>query len=340
MNTSPLMHMKTFAALLALGMPLALCAAESAVVTQQGNAWTLQNAALQTTVSFAVGKLFLTSLSNREANVDYLKDRQAAPLFSLAIDGQSVTANDGGWTLAQAAVSDIEVYGTQWGRRLELTLTRTDPLAIAVRQGVEIYRGRAGLRVLSFLKNNTARQVTVRTTDVLCLNLPDQPHTMYSIEGVLNWQATAGGLTNGGRDAMVRYASGDGWYLVPENNWASCLEPGAGKAHSRDKMLGLFAWNGEKTVRVATNPKAVQLVLFPREEVEYFAVNLGVFKGDVVDGRMAVAEHLRQRYKFHNPSRVLSTNDWLSRPAKPLASMPLCPPCSLTDNHRRSYILT
>ena len=304
------MHMKSYAVLLALAMPLAARAAEPAVVTQHGNAWTLQNAALQTSVSFAAGKLFLTSLSNREAKVDYLKDRQAAPLFSLAIDGHTVTANDGGWTLAQAAVSDIEVYGTQWGKRLELTLTRPQPLAIAVRQVIEIYGGRAGLRVLSFLKNGTDRQVTVRASDVLSLNLPDQPHTMYSIEGVLNWQATAGGLTNGGRNAIVRYAAGDGWYLVPENNWATCLEPGAGKAHSRDKMLGMFAWNGETAVRVATNPKAVQLVLFPREEVEYFAVNLGVFKGDVVDGRMAAAEHLRQRYKFHNPSRVLSTNDW------------------------------
>ncbi len=334
------MHMKSSAVLLALAMPLAARAAEPAVVTQQGSAWTLQNAVHQTTVSFAAGKLFLTSLSNREANVDYLKDRQAAPLFSLAIDGHTVTANDGGWTLAQAAVSDIEVYGIQWGRRLELTLTRTDPLAIAVRQVVEIYRGRFGLRVLSFWKNGTDRQLTVRASDVLSLNLPDLPHTMYSIEGVLNWQATVGGSTNGGRNAMVRYVAGDGWYLVPENNWATCLEPGAGKAHSRDKMLGIFAWNGENAVRVATNPKAVQLVLLPREEVEYFAVNLGVFKGDVVDGRMAAAEHLRQRYKFHNPSRVLSTNDWLSRPARPLASMRRCPPCSLTDNHRRFYILT
>jgi len=39
-------------------------------------------------------------------------------------------------------------------------------------------------------------------------------------------------------------------------------------------------------------------------------VNIGVFQGDVMDGRVAVAEHLRKRFKYHDPSHILSTNDW------------------------------
>ncbi|MGZ4973622.1 MAG: hypothetical protein ACXWDN_12750, partial [Limisphaerales bacterium] len=58
------------------------------------------------------------------------------------------------------------------------------------------------------------------------------------------------------------------------------------------------AWKETSNVKVYTNPKAVQLVLFPKEEVEYFSVNLTVFKGDMWDGRKAAAQHLRQRFKY------------------------------------------
>ncbi|MGZ5543212.1 MAG: discoidin domain-containing protein [Limisphaerales bacterium] len=70
------------------------------------------------------------------------------------------------------------------------------------------------------------------------------------------------------------------------------------------------AWKETSNVKVYTNPKAVQLVLFPKEEVEYFSVNLTVFKGDMWDGRKAAAQHLRQRFKYRDPSRILSVNDW------------------------------
>lgn len=290
---------------------LEICAAaEPATITKQGKTWTLQNEALQAPVSFAGGSLLLAGLSNREAKKDYLKGCPQSPLFSFVANGQTITANDGGWSLAKTSISDIKLYGIKWGQRLEITLTRAWPVAFSVRQVFEIYDGRAGLRCSSFLKNDTDDKLTISASDVLRLNLPDRPHTLYFIEGVLNWQATSGGLTNGGRNAIVRYAAGDGWFVLPENNWATSLEPGAAKARSTDKLLGLYVWNDEKAVRVATNPKAVQLILFPREEVEYFAVNLGVFKGDALDGRMAAAEHLRERYKFHDSSRILSINDW------------------------------
>ena len=285
-------------------------AAEPAAVTEQGKTWTLRNESLQAAVTFSSGNVSLTSFYNREAKVDYLKGRPPGPLFAHVVNGQTTTANDGGWTLADATITDIDYYGIKWGKRLEFTLTRKQPVAFSVRQVFEVYNGRAGMRCLSFLKNATDEKLTVNASDVLSLELPDRAHTLYSIEGIVNWQATNGGLTNGGRNALVRYASGDGWFVVPENNWATCLEPGASKGHSQDKLLGIFAWAGEKGLRVATNPKSVRLVLFPREEVEYFAVNLGVFKGEVLDARMAVAEHLRQSYKFHDPSQVLSVNDW------------------------------
>jgi len=115
------------------------------------------------------------------------------------------------------------------------SLTRSQPLAILTRQVLEIHDGRAALRYSSWVKNPTDHKVTIQASDVPSLNLPDKPHTLYAIEGVLNWTASKGGLTNGGRNALVRYDTGDGWFMIPENNWATCLEPGGTKAHSKDK---------------------------------------------------------------------------------------------------------
>ena len=208
-------------------------AAEPAAVTEQGKTWTLRNESLQAAVTFSSGNVSLTSFYNREAKVDYLKGRPPGPLFSHVVNGQTTTANDGGWTLADATITDIDYYGIKWGKRLEFALTRKQPVAFSVRQVFEVYNGRAGMRCLSFLRNATDEKLIVNASDVLSLELPDRAHTLYSIEGIVNWQATNGGLTNGGRNALVRYASGDGWFVVPENNWATCLEPGASKGHVR-----------------------------------------------------------------------------------------------------------
>ncbi|MEI6655024.1 MAG: hypothetical protein WCP45_09670 [Verrucomicrobiota bacterium] len=274
-----------------LGTASVMAESPATISKGNGNAWKLHNEVVSLDVAFKDGRLALAYLTNLQAKVDYLAGQPPAPLFSHGIDGGLVTADDGGWILAGATVSDIECYGQKWGKRLEISLSRSQPVAILTRQVFEIYNGRAALRYSSWVKNLTDHELTIQTSDVLSLNLPDIPHTLYAIDGVLNWQESKGGLTNGGRNALVRYDTGGGWFIIPENNWATCLEPGRAKAHSKDKLLGIFAWDGAKTVRVATNPKAVQLVLFPKEEVEYFAVNLGVFTGDAMDGRMAVAEH-------------------------------------------------
>lgn len=57
------------------------------------------------------------------------------------------------------------------------------------------------------LQNDTL-EVTIQASDVLSLSLPDNPHTLYAIGGVLNWTASKGGLSNGGRNALVRYDTG------------------------------------------------------------------------------------------------------------------------------------
>ena len=174
----------------------------------------------------------------------------------------------------------------------------------------EIYNDRAGLRCLSFVKNGADKKLTISASDVFALNLPDDPHELFYITGICDWNVTSAGLKNGGRNAIARYTTGNGWFVVPENNWATCLAPGKCKGDPNNKLLGIHAWDNEAKVRVASNPIAIQVTLFPREELEYFSVNCGVFKGDVLDGRVAVSEHMRLRYKFHDPSHILSANDW------------------------------
>jgi hypothetical protein len=286
------------------------CAAEPAAITRNGDTWTLHNHAMAATVSFSTGKVSLTSLYNSEANTDYLKGQAAAPLFSWVIDGKTVTADDGGWALTDATTGPIDFYGTNWGQRLEVTLSRTTPVPFSTRQVFEIYNGPAGIRCFSYLKNGTDKPLAIGASDILSLNLPDRPHQLHYVTGNLKWNVGVGGVHRVGRNAIAVYDTGDGWYVLPENNWATSLAPGGSKGNPAEKLLYIYAWDNESTVRVSTNPNAVQLTLFPHEEVEYFSTDLGVFKGDAMDGRMAVAEHLRSRFKYHDPAHILSTNDW------------------------------
>jgi hypothetical protein len=309
--------MKAIALLLMGGCLVpATFAEEPASIAANGKVWTLQNDSLQTTVSFADGKLRMDSLQNRAAKVDYLQERASAPLFTHQLDGVAVAADDGGWTLDGATTNDIELYGRQWGKRLEITISRTKPVAFSTRQVFEVYNGRAALRYFSFVKNGTDKEVTINASDVFDANLPDRPRRLHFVERYTRWNTSQESLTRGGRNCLVRYDDGHGLFVLLENNWATSLEPGGFKGLPGEKMLHLNAWpQGAKTqgatLSVATNPKAVQLVLFPREEVEYFSVNVGVFQGDALDGRVAVAEHLGKRFKFHDPTHQLSANDWI-----------------------------
>jgi hypothetical protein len=289
---------------------------ETASVTVRRNIWTLRNESVEMAVSFVDGKLFIDGLRNPAAKVDYLHWSASVPLFTHQLDGVTIAADDGEWKLDSAVTKDIELYGRHWGKRLEITISRTNPVKFCTRQVFEIYNGRAAIRYLSLVKNGTDKEVTINASDVFDLKLPDRPHMLYFIEGRTSWNSSREGLIRGGRNCIVRYDDGHGVFVIPENNWATSLEPGGFKGLPDEKLLYINAWQkGEKTegpnLSVSTNPKAVRLVLFPYEEVEYFSVDFGIFTGDALDGRVAIAEHLRKRFKFHDPSHQLSTNDWI-----------------------------
>ena len=109
---------------------------------------------------------------------------------------------------------------------------------------------------------------------------------------------------------MTRYATGDGWYIMPEANWATSLSEGGHRGDYNHKFAYAYAWDKEQRVRVSTDPLAVQLTLFPHEEIEWFSTDLGMFKGDWMDARVASAAHLRRRFKYIDTSFVVSYNDW------------------------------
>ncbi|MFR7643148.1 GDSL-type esterase/lipase family protein [Eubacterium sp.] len=67
---------------------------------------------------------------------------------------------------------------------------------------------------------------------------------------------------------------------------------------------------GSMVVKVSTNPQSMQLTLKPNEEFQYIGVNLALFQGDIVDGKMAAEEHFYKRFKFHDTSTIINTNDW------------------------------
>ena len=67
---------------------------------------------------------------------------------------------------------------------------------------------------------------------------------------------------------------------------------------------------GNMTVRVSTNPQSLQLTLKPGEEFQYIGVNIALFAGDVVDGKMAAEEHFQKRFRYHDTSTIINSNDW------------------------------
>ena len=173
-------------------------AEEKSTIVHSGVSWTLRNETLQATVSFAEGKLSLGSFFNRHADVEYLSSgKNGLALFTHIVNGQRLAANDGGWKLAGAEISDISLYGISWGKRLELTLARTSGIAFSTRQVFEIYNGPAAMRFGSFVKNGTDKEITIESSDVLALDLPEKPHRLYYVEGILKWNNTSGGLKNG-----------------------------------------------------------------------------------------------------------------------------------------------
>lgn len=277
----------------------------STEITACDGRWILENDVLKMELSFSDGSVDMTSFYNKTAEKEYLTGEGERTLFFYDFgDSAYVSANDGGWMPeCKAVVSDIELYDRVWGQKLEITVKREVPVNVQVTLVFEIYNEDAGIRYQCFIKNNEQKEMTIEKSDVLCLNFPEEPHTAYYVPNMI-WEHTRGSLT-GTRNCVMVYDSGDGWSLSPEINWET------DGAEGNPPFGGIHAWvNGEKSVRFATNPEALQLVLFPGEEMEYLAINLTVFQGDELDGRMRVERHFRKRYKFWNPSTILCINDW------------------------------
>ena len=252
-----------------------LMAEDNASILKKENRWQLRNDVVDMSLVFAKGSIDLASFRNIKAAVDYVEPDNKGHLFSHVCNDSLVRADDGGWVLEGDEISDIELYGKRWGKRLEIRLARKAPVNMNVRLFFELYHGSAGIRCGSFVKNNEDKEVRISASDVIAPNFANKPHKLHYIEGRLNWKETDAGISYGGRNCIARYDSGDGWFIVPENNWATCLEPGPNKGDENHKLTYIQAWDGNHVVRVATDPLAVQLILFPSEEVEYFSVNLG-----------------------------------------------------------------
>lgn len=242
---------------------LLLLAGHAVGAADSGQAWTLKNKSVEVGLRFQEGSLRLVHLVNRGAGgIDYLADATPIPMFTLETGKGRITAHDGGWTLASGREVPVEAFGRVWGRRLELTMTRSAPVEVTVRQVVELYGDTGGLRVCSFLKNEADQPLAITASDVLALDLPDDPHQLHYVTGNLHWNTGTAGLHRGGRNAIACYDAGGGWFVVPENNWATCLVPGAAKGDSANKFLTIHVWDNEPNIRVSTNPAAVQLTLF------------------------------------------------------------------------------
>jgi hypothetical protein len=290
-------------------------AASPATVTKNGNTWTLENDVLRTVISFDSGSIEMTSFYNKEAGKEYLTGLGSKYLFYYNYGGSNLYGNDAGWTLGTDMISNISLFQTAWGKRLEIQVSRTTPKNVQVKLVFEIYDGRSGLKYQNFIKNNESSNQTIANSDVIALNFPNQTHQLNYVSN-MTWSSTTGALApNTGLNAINVYNTGDGWYLQPEMNWktqsgpaTSCQKPTS--SSMLPPFANISAWSGTDNVKVSTNSTALQLVLFPGEEFEYIAVNLSVFKGNVMDGKMAVQEHFRKRFKYNNVTAIFNTNDW------------------------------
>jgi len=281
--------------------------AATPTITKSGSKWALANDNLQTVVSFSGGSIKMTSLYNKRALKEYLGASPNARLFWYQDgNGNSMAANDGGWTLGADTISDIRCFGKSWGKQLEVTVSRTSPVAMQVRLVFDIYNDMSGLHYYTFIKNNnTSTNLKIVNSEVISLDLPNNPHTIiYANQNNLGRGSTTDAKVDC-MNAVCTYNTGDGWAINPELNIHTSND-------SARKPFGyLDCWSGNsKIVKFYTLPECVQLDLFPNEEFEYLGVNMTTFKGDYLDGLMAVEDHFINRYKFTSVKSIFASNDW------------------------------
>ncbi len=300
--------------------------------------FSFENDIVRAELTFEEGSLSMNKLYNKESEKDYLS-KSTLPLFSYTfgdyVDGKgknekTVKANGGNWTLVSSTVDDITANVGQetrkhYGKRTEIVLA-DDSCGLQVRVIFEIYDGRSGLRFKTYLKNLSNQKIVVTKSDVFSLALPNDAHKLHYVSSAASadnpntagnavWKTTAGALKpNTGRNALCVYTSGDGWWMMPETNWRTQIGPEYyGQKPSETHATYEFATTScfvKEGVSVSTNPDSVMLTLKSGEEFDYIAVNLTVFRGDVVNGKMAAEEHFYKRFLYHDTETIINTNDW------------------------------
>ncbi|HIZ84711.1 MAG TPA: NPCBM/NEW2 domain-containing protein [Firmicutes bacterium] len=251
---------------------------------------------------------------------------------------QTVSSADGKWemvgspTVEDVTTRNYDLDTLELGQSLEIVLQHATA-GMQVTLQFEIYNGVGGIHYQTFIKNTGAEKMVITESDVISLNMPNDAHYLHYINarssssggaenatwktttGSLNFENKAGNLN--GRNALCVYESGDGWWMMPETNWRTQIGPEnygdtPSKTNTNPEFASISCWDTDSTqqVMVRTHPESVQLTLKPDEEYQYIGVNLTAFKGDVVDGKMAAEEHFRLRYKYHDTTTILNTNDW------------------------------
>lgn len=303
--------------------------------------WLLENETLRAQLVFSsTGEMQINELYNKPVAKNYLTGNGLSSLFHYqghfvyaadTITRMSVSipfdfnANDPDWKLGQYTVEDIIMHtltsNVVVGQKLIIPVSKNK---IQIRLVFEIYNGKAGLRCQNFIKNLTPDyKLFIEQSEVIRFNFPNASHNLHYATNS-KWYSTTGSvqeatLNSQGKNVakllLNLYDTNDGWYIAPEVNWKTQHGPeipNSSYEYMFRSFAGATAWGTGSTdyVQVSTNPESLQLVLFPLEEFEYIPVNITVFKGDIIDGKMAVEEHLRKRYKYNNVRSLFDTNDW------------------------------
>lgn len=317
--------------------------AADAVITETGGVnnktWILENDVVLFELAYTQnGGINLKQFYNKEASVNYVGN--SSLLFDYA--GQYISseknvasvpfeykATDNDWNYKGATIENIvmskSLSGTTLGKVLAVSLEKEN---VEIRLVFELYDGKSGLRYQTFVKNkNQKLKLMIERSEVISLDLPNNPHNIHYVTNS-KWLSTSGNIeeaslynkANDVAKCLVNlYNNNEGWYIAPEVNWKTQYGPEIpekqetpGYYYELRPFAAVSAWatSSPNHVKVFTCQEALQLVLFPGEEFEYIAVNITAFKGDIVNGKMAVEEHFRKRFKFHDTTTSLMVNDW------------------------------
>lgn len=302
------------------------------------NQWVLENDRLRAIIEYEdSGSIEIISFYNKTAGIEYLpqdgSNRSALFRYDYrfleeAQDGteavntdtiKTADASADSFTLGEVSSEDIEMKnqeGTEVvGKRLIIPVMNDD---LIITLNFEIYNENGGMRYQAELTNrNSEKRLQITDADVIKLDFPESPHDTHYVYN-MKWFSTTGGVDDTlcavpSEDIKLilnRYKAGHGFYMSPEVNWKTLLKNSKSDGETVGKAFaGIDAFKGD-AVKVEVNPASFCLVLFPGETFEYIAVNMTVFSGDIIDGKMAVEEHMRKRFQYNDTSTILNTNDW------------------------------